>query len=167
MKRIENYENYEVSEEGFVVNLKTGRILKPDIVKKRKNSIDSEYRRVTLCENNKPQKFALHRLVALYFVDGYEEGLEVNHKDGNRGNNHFSNLEWVTPSQNKEHALVNNLLPKGVFHGNAKYTEQDVKNVLEYSSQGISRKDTATMCGVTLSFVKDVRNGRAWKHISR
>ena len=46
-----------------------------------------------------------HRLVAKYFVDGYKDGLEINHKDGIKGNNHYKNLEWVTKSENKLHAI--------------------------------------------------------------
>lgn len=47
----------------------------------------------------------VHRLVAIAFVAGYEEGLQVDHVDGNNKNNHASNLRWVTPYENT-HNLV-------------------------------------------------------------
>ena len=44
---------------------------------------------------------SVHRLVAEAFIDGMSE--QVNHIDGNRGNNNVSNLEWCTASANQFH----------------------------------------------------------------
>lgn len=51
-----------------------------------------------------------HRLVALAFVhnDDPTTCTEVNHKDGNTTNDHYANLEWVSPSQNRQHAVDSN-----------------------------------------------------------
>jgi len=48
-----------------------------------------------------------HRLVATLFIPNVDPSLyvEVNHIDGNKENNHVSNLEWVTHTQNVEHAV--------------------------------------------------------------
>jgi hypothetical protein len=51
------------------------------------------------------KKENVHRLVAMAFCDGYKEDLHVNHKDGNRANPYFENLEWVTPSENIRHSF--------------------------------------------------------------
>lgn len=51
------------------------------------------------------KNFSIHRLVALCFVDGKtEEKNTVNHIDGNPLNNHYTNLEWVSQSENNKHA---------------------------------------------------------------
>jgi hypothetical protein len=50
----------------------------------------------------------VHRLVMLSFV-GLSE-LDVNHKDGNKTNNHLSNLEFCTKSENIQHAYKTGLM---------------------------------------------------------
>lgn len=96
-KDIKGYEGqYEVSSYGQIRNKKTNKCLVGDM-----NSVG--YRRVLLSRPKK--RFFVHRLVAEHFVCGYQEGLVVNHKDGNKNNNNKNNLEWVTRSENDIHAF--------------------------------------------------------------
>ncbi|QHJ80968.1 MAG: hypothetical protein [Caudoviricetes sp.] len=90
--KIIGYEAYTITEEGIVIGAR-GSALKPD-----KNS--TGYLRVSLSKGGVVSRQFVHRLVAIHFVDGYEEDKVVNHKDGNNQNNHKNNLEWVTPSEN-------------------------------------------------------------------
>lgn len=62
--------------------------------------INSGYLQVEYCG----KKQLVHRLVAMAFIPNPDNLPEVNHKDGNKHNNHFTNLEWCTASNNKQHA---------------------------------------------------------------
>lgn len=48
----------------------------------------------------------MHRLVAEAFLDTWDANLVVNHKDGNKHNNHINNLEMVTCKANTQHFLT-------------------------------------------------------------
>ena len=50
-----------------------------------------------------------HILVARTFLDNFDKGLEVNHKDGNILNNNLSNLELVTHQKNIDHSVITGL----------------------------------------------------------
>lgn len=99
-----------VSKNSEVVNIKTGKIIKPSVSKS-----DKLYILIT-SPNVKAKAYALHRVIALTFIgrpsrhlDKEKSRLEVNHIDGNRYNNDANNLEWVTGSENVLHARDNNL----------------------------------------------------------
>lgn len=91
-KDIKGYEGeYQVSNLGNVKSLKTNRVLK---------QMQHNYKYVHLCQNSKKKAFTIHRLVALHFCKGYSEELVVDHIDQNKLNNIYTNLRWVTRSNN-------------------------------------------------------------------
>jgi hypothetical protein len=54
------------------------------------------------------RKEMLHRLVAIAFLGEPEDSrYVVNHKDGNKNNNHINNLEWCDHRGNRLHHLLN------------------------------------------------------------
>lgn len=75
--------------------------------------IGNGYLRVALHRPNKIVNIFCHRLVAIHFIPNPENKPCVNHIDGNTKNNHLSNLEWCTHSENMKHAVqvLKNVVP--------------------------------------------------------
>lgn len=87
---------YSVSDDGQVRNDRNGRVLKT-------HKMSKGYVSVSLHKEGDHQQRTVHRLVAEAFIPNPEQKPQVNHKDGNKDNNHASNLEWATNSENQLH----------------------------------------------------------------
>lgn len=115
-KDIKGYEgNYQASSFGRIKRNKTfkfGKIYPEIIMKTRYNGMG--YKIVNLFKEKKQKTFLVHRLVASTFLFNEDNLKVVNHKDGIKSNNKIENLEWVTRSENKAHALKNNLAKDNV-----------------------------------------------------
>lgn len=60
---------------------------------------------VDILQDNKKRTIVLvHRLVAETFISNENNLPEVNHKDGNKQNNYYKNLEWSTRNENEQHS---------------------------------------------------------------
>ena len=103
--------SYEVNECGEVRNKKSGRLLTGDIN-------HNGYPRVLLQDKDNPikkQRFLRHRLVATLFVPNPLGLPEVDHKDRNTHNCHYTNLQWVTREQNEQHCYMSGSKPYHPF----------------------------------------------------
>lgn len=109
--------NFKVYEDGTVERLyfettdSLGRTLRkyPKILKHNSTDGKMKYKRVNLTSYRRDY---VHRIVAENFLDTPEnfKELYVNHIDGNKNNNHYTNLEWCTPTENMEHASKTGLI---------------------------------------------------------
>lgn len=155
--QIENT-NYFITKEGKVFNSKN---------KELKLDSSTEYLRILLYyPDGTTRKQVVHRLVAKAFVPNPENKPIVNHIDGNKLNNHFSNLEWVTIKENAEHASRLGLLTyRGSNHHNSTYSEEVIENILKLLSEGYRNCDVCSELGLPKNIVSSVRNGASWKHL--
>lgn len=106
-KDIKCYEGlYQVSNKGNIRRIKfvNRMVTKEKITYLKLNKNTGGYLSVVLYKNGTHKRYLVHRLVAQAFIENIENKIEVNHIDGNKLNNHVSNLEWVTRSENMKHS---------------------------------------------------------------
>lgn len=165
-KDIEDFAGiYQVSDEGEVRSLDRfycgrhtkGRILRPCLVGKG-------YKTVCLRKDLKTFRKYIHQLVAETFLPTHDEGEVVNHIDGNKCNNCINNLEWVTYSENNQHAYDNRLKPVGELFYNAKLTEEQVTEIRKNGKYG-TYQEIADKYGVSKATIRDVLINKTWKHV--
>ena len=152
-KDIINYEGlYKIDEYGNIFSLRSNRYLKPYISNKG-------YKLIDLNKNGKREKFTIHRLVAIHFVDNPNNYPIVLHLDNNKLNTYYLNLKWGSYSENNSQA-INDKLNKIPIPDNRKYYEiynenesriccgiKEIININEYGNDSyirniISRKTT-------------------------
>jgi hypothetical protein len=118
-------------------------------------SLTSGYYAISLRINTTRSNERVHRLVAFYFVSNPDpiKCTSVNHKDSNKVNNDYRNLEWVTPQYNANHAVnresyrpshVSSVRQIGA-DGNIVNTFDSIVDASKYT--GISRSMISHCCG--------------------
>ena len=159
-KPVEGYENYQVSNYGRVKRFyktKPPRILKPRINR-------GGYLSVHLVKDGKQKNFLVHRLTAEAFIPNSEGKPFINHRDGNKFNNHIGNLEWCTQKENIRHAVNNGLqkVLKGEEHGRAKLTA-DQARFIRGNPDGLTGRQLAKLFGITPTAISLIQRGVNWK----
>lgn len=106
MRWTEVFENYLVSDTGVVKNKKSGRVLKSS--RSPKGYIFYQLR-----ENGNTKTILISRLVYKKFVGEIPDGYDINHIDGDKRNNHYTNLEAISHHENILHAVRIGLIKSG------------------------------------------------------
>ena len=94
----------------------------------------------------------LHRLVAFAWLGDGGSKMQVNHKNGNKGDNSVENLEWVTARENMQHAIGHGLY----------------KNLSSLRSRYISWKSSASVIPASkrMEFYSDVHSGLHYQKLT-
>lgn len=135
----------------------------------RKQSITKHgYKYLAFIDDDGNQKNkTIHRLVALTFIPNPENKPFVNHIDGNKTNNNVSNLEWVTPSENSQHAFDNGLIniPRNEDNKLSVLTNNQVREIKKRIANGDKQRDIAFDYNVHYSLISHIKAGRKWGDI--
>ena len=115
----------------------------------------------------KQQNIMVHRAVAEAFI-GPPDGLLVHHKDGDKTNNNLSNLEYVTASQNVQHAYDTGLAkgrtaPRGTREV---LCPGKVRIIRDLITIGCNDSEVARIFSIGNSTVARVRKRETWAGVT-
>lgn len=150
-------EDYEVSDDGRIRNIHNKREIKQFVGK-------DGYLRTQIAGKTR----LVHRVIAKAYITEDPDREFVNHKDGNKQNNHVDNLEWSTKSENLRHAYQHNLKrnPVGTLNGRCKLTDEQVdfiRNNYVRGDKEYGAKAMAAKFGVAHQTICAVVTGQNWK----
>ena len=120
-----------ITKEGDVYSTKYGKL------KKRKQQIDRRgYKAICLCNDGKPKRYNVHRLVAETYIPNTDNLPAVNHIDEDKTNNNVTNLEWCSNQYNAEYSKAKSYIVEKVSTGE----RQTIYNMRAFCRQlGINR----------------------------
>lgn len=128
------------------------------------------YPKISIRVDDRPNShhICIHRMVGSLWVPGYEEGLQINHIDGNKENNNASNLEWVTNQENMIHSYKMGLevAPRGENSYAAKYSDETIHSICRSAEGGIKVSDIVKRYGVGKDYIYDLLNGKSRSDIT-
>ncbi len=164
-RTVPGYPAYEVSVDGVVRRCqgfrcrRAHRVLVPFV---RPNG----YAQILLYQGGQRRRFGVHQLVALAFL-GPKPSLQhqVAHLDGQRLNNHVSNLAWLLPIENDAHKDLHGTRLRGSQIHSAKLVEAQVVLIRQALAVGIRQCALAQTYGVSDSTVSLIARGKTWRHV--
>ena len=153
---------YFVTSEGLVFG-KRGKVLVP--------SNTTGYQSVKVSIHGTITYHRVHRMVAECYLPNPENLPCVNHKDGNKQNNHVDNLEWCSYEENINHAVSTGLLPQGVDTYDATLSETEAHFICRKLEEGLSVQKTFYKCLdagfiVYPNRISDIKRRKTWKSVS-
>lgn len=163
---IDGYGDLTVNNLGTVVKSKDGV---PLVLKQTGNT---EYLRcrIQIIENGviKRKRLLVHRLVALAFVPNPDNLPQVNHKDGDKLNNVYTNLEWCSAQDNIQHAFENRLNEGHLGENNGQHvlTEEEVIEIRKrYTGAKGEQLALGREFGVSNITIFDIVHNKTWTYL--
>jgi hypothetical protein len=159
-KNITGYENYQVSNYGRIKSL--ARTITKSIgshtVKDKllsTKALSAGYPTVNLCNDGAIDNIRIHRLVAIAFVDNPNPDIYnfVNHKDHDKTNNHYKNLEWTDQAGNMLAAAKMGI-------GNVGFTIPQITDIKIRLAAGERGCDIADLYGVSRATISEIKTGK-------
>ena len=156
-----------VNEYGVLKNKNTGEIKTGRPNNPKRNDF---HMRVSI----KHKLYYIHRIVAESFIPNPNNYPVVRHKNDDPTNNHYSNLEWGTHSDNTNDAIRNGKIVydnnrnyvKNENHPQAILTNNDVEKVCLLLKKGTPISDIGKIFGVDRNVILHIYKHNSWKDIS-
>lgn len=156
---------YNNQETDYSISIE-GEVRKDTINYILSQSMQQDYKFVTLLINGKQKRMRVHRLVAETFIDNPDNKPYVNHIDGNRGNNNVTNLEWVTPSENTIHAVKIGLMQNGRKKAVIQYNLDGQQMMIFESATEAARQTGGSQSKITMCCrrQRETANDYQWRY---
>lgn len=123
------------------------------------------YHRVSLIHDAKAKLIPVHTLVLTTFFAPRPDGMVCRHLDGNKTNNHVSNLAWGTPLENSSDRFLHGTDNQGEKCYKAKLTNADVLEIRQRAANGESLRNIAKDFPVVWTGIQKIVRRETWKHI--
>ena len=130
------------------------RILKP--------SLSNGYRSVVLWKNHVQTTMRVQHAVAACFIGPRPIGMYVCHKDGNRINNHVSNLYYGTPSENTADAMRHGTIKLGEYAPASRLSAEQV-NAIRARVGAETQTRLAKEFGTSQAQISRIVNRQKWR----
>lgn len=113
----------------------------------------------------KRKHLTVHALVLLAFV-GPPGDLVCRHLDGNKNNNHLSNLRWGTCQENVDDMRAHGTIPRGVRSGRRTHlTEDDIQRIRKLRDDGAAGPEVAKVFQISKAQVYRIHDRTSWSHV--
>lgn len=151
---------YDVDEYCVVFNKKSGNAIKPSLNEKG-------YLKVQIRINGVRKNVKVHRMVCTKYLANPMCYPMVNHKDGNKANNHVSNLEWCDARYNANHAIDSGLMIVGSKRSSCKLSREDVLDARLRYSRGETQTSVYSSYSDKIGWwsFRDILRGKTYKDL--
>jgi len=157
-KTIENFPDYEISNQGNVMSYKNGcKLLRKLTVSKR------GYIRMPFRHNGENKIVSVHQLVLKHFGPPQPPNTTPDHINRIKTDNRIENLRWATPEQQRENSVPARL--KGETNGASKLTEAQVKEIKQKYADGIPSRELGKEYGVSKTLILYIKSGKLWSEV--
>lgn len=161
-----SHPDYEVSEYGGLRRCKPNRKGWMSGVEMKPRTTVHGYLLFVVSVNGKVKKVYAHHLVLEAFVGLKPSDLaQACHGDGNRVNNHYSNLRWDTAKANQADRLRHGTDSRGEKNPIAKLTEEQVRQIRELICVGQSQRQIAKQFSISQGAVSNINTNTNWSHV--
>lgn len=157
---------YKISNMG---RLKSYKVAQVGSVMKTTNKKGDYIRVVLEGVGFKRKTISIHRLVAIHFIPNPNNYDTVNHIDGNKQNNKYTNLEWTSQSSNTKHSRE--ILHRNQLNGMIEYNKtQRAKKISCYDKTGKllrtyeSPQEASLITGICKRNILQVAKGNMCRH---
>lgn len=158
---------YSVTNDGRIFSERTGKYLTL-----QKNKYGYPYAHMRNASLKINRAIVVHRLVAIAFIPNSGNKPQVDHIDNVKTNNHVSNLQWATGSENVKKAFAldgrkyhGKPMRFGENHQNACFSNEQIREMRRLYKSGFKQVQLASIYGKAQGHISDIVKGKLYAKV--